>query len=75
MNSNRFSPMNGPLGLHFGPQKGQNSVKSSKMAAQCLSFKTIFTDIMTDLKIVLKKMGSLVKRYLCAEHAEYIRFS
>ena len=26
--------LNGPLDLHFGPQKGQKSVKSSKMAAQ-----------------------------------------
>ena len=34
INSNKFSPLNIPLDLHFRPQKGQKSVKSSKMAAQ-----------------------------------------
>ena len=34
MNSNKSRPLNGPLDLHFGPQKGQKSVKSSKIAAQ-----------------------------------------
>ena len=30
MNSNKFSPVNEPLDLHFGPEKGKKSVKSLK---------------------------------------------
>ena len=46
MNSNKFNPLNIPLDLHFGPEKGQKSVKSSKIAAQneWLGLETILID-------------------------------
>ena len=53
MNSDKFSPLPGPLNLYFEPQKGQKSVKSSIMAAQGLLFglKTILIDFISGSNI------------------------
>jgi hypothetical protein len=48
-NWDKFSPLPSPLDLHFGLQKGPNSVKSAIMAAQgeWFGLKTILIDFIS----------------------------